>query len=149
MYEWGHTVFLPTFWWLMARIYWDSTQFLPKHLLQPKGFFLASTRGVYMCLRLSSQFSALSLGLRGIPLSAALSGECCSSQDSMSWALGDVNFHGTKWHYIAFSPPWNLASVLSRNGESTSKEVSMSTKGFCNWEPNAVDIISIFLCFLQ
>lgn len=133
----------------MAQIYWDSTQFLPKHLLQPKEFFLVSTRGVYMCLRLSSQFSAFSLGLRDIPLSAALSGECCPSQDSMSWTLGDVNFPRNQMtlHCLQSSLEPSLRSQqkwrehLQRGQYEYQRLLHLGAK--------CCDIISIFLSFLR
>ena len=90
-----------------------GTRFLPTHLFHPKDFLLASTRGVYRSLRISSQFSsALHLGLGDILLSAFYSenlpaspvicscfvARCCSSQHSLAWSLRDVKL---PWDQVA------------------------------------------------
>lgn len=91
-----------------------GTRFLPTHLFHPKEFFLASTRGVYRSLQISSQFfSALHLGLGDILLSAFYSenlpaspefscfvARCCSSQHSLAWSLRDMKL---PWDQLALS----------------------------------------------
>ena len=126
---------------------------LPTHLFHPKEFFLASTRGVYRSLRVSSQvFSALRLGLgdillpalhsENLPVSPAFRpcfvARCCSSQHSSAWAQRretPMEPNGTELPSVLLGT--SILSVLGRNGGKTSKEVSTSIKDFSNWELQA------------
>lgn len=122
-----------------------GTWFLPAHLFHPKDFFLASTRGVYRSLRISSQFfSALHLRLGDILLSAFYSANlpaspvfcscfvarCCSSQHSLAWSLErcetPMGPNGTELPSVILGTL--RLSVLGRSRGKTSKEVGTSIK---------------------
>lgn len=132
---------------ILMAYHWNlPTRFLPTHPFHPKEFFLASTRGVYRSLRVSSQvFSALRLGLGDILLPAFHLRICRCHQCSGLALLRDAVLASTSaWAQrretpmepngtgVAFSPPWNLDTLCSwaERGGKTSKEVSTSIKDF-------------------
>lgn len=125
-YEWGHTAFLATFWWLITGLYRDSVS--ANTPVSSQGVFV----GIHKrCLQeLKSKFSGLlcpssgtwrhsatcsslweSAGLTGVPPLL-----CCEMLFQPAFlGLGSEtwNSHGTEWNWVAFSPPWNLDTLCS------------------------------------